>query len=341
MRLFVYEFITGGGLWESSNAPPSGSLFHEGSAMLRAVAEDFAKLPGVEVVITWDERLPAPPAFCQVRGVGSTQAERSAIKELASASDGVLVIAPELDGALQERVQWVTAAGGALLCPGVEFVSLASDKDRCGRHLQAAGVPTPQGVRLQAGDAFPRDFPYPAVLKPCDGAGSQDLFRVDSVSFPWPAGLRNTAWRLEAFHPGRPASIAVLCGPGGNIILPPCRQVLTDDGHWRYLGGVAPAPAAWTGRATILAKKVIAAMPPTTGYVGIDLILGAASDGSQDAVIEVNPRLTTSYVGLRQIVAGNLAEIMWKTALGIPPAVSYRQRRIEFSAEGTMCAKKR
>ena len=43
------------------------------------------------------------------------------------------------------------------------------------------------------------------------------------------------------------------------------------------------------------------------GYVGVDLIL------TQDEalLIEINPRLTTSYIGLRQVIDFNLAEAIW------------------------------
>ena len=57
-------------------------------------------------------------------------------------------------------------------------------------------------------------------------------------------------------------------------------------------------------------------MPPTVGYVGVDLVLGREPDGSEDVVIEINPRLTTSYVGLRAAARTNLAEAMWQVAQG-------------------------
>jgi len=43
------------------------------------------------------------------------------------------------------------------------------------------------------------------------------------------------------------------------------------------------------------------------GYVGVDVIL------TQDEalLIEINPRLTTSYIGLRQVIDLNLAQAIW------------------------------
>ena len=52
------------------------------------------------------------------------------------------------------------------------------------------------------------------------------------------------------------------------------------------------------------------------GYVGVDLVLGVAGDGGDDAVIEINPRLTTSYLALRRLLRTNLAAAMLAVARG-------------------------
>ena len=56
-----------------------------------------------------------------------------------------------------------------------------------------------------------------------------------------------------------------------------------------------------------MACSAVNAIPGMKGYVGVDLVL------SNDSVwlIEINPRVTTSYIGLRQILSANLAEIIW------------------------------
>ena len=44
-------------------------------------------------------------------------------------------------------------------------------------------------------------------------------------------------------------------------------------------------------------------------------MLGGRPDGSEDAVIEVNPRLTTCYVALRQLARVNLAAAVLTQAI--------------------------
>jgi predicted ATP-grasp superfamily ATP-dependent carboligase len=333
--VFVYEYISGGGTLSEASLPAE-SLRREGGAMLRAAASDFQALPDVCVTVLHDARwagLELPP--CEIVTVAEASAEQAAFQQLARRADWTLVIAPEFRGILRDRCRTVAAAGGKLLSPGEEFVAVAADKPQTVQRLAAAGIPVPQGVRWDPASPLPRDFPYPAVLKPADGAGSLGVQWIDGVGRAvGRAGLGDAAW-LERYCPGLPASVAVLCGPAGLAPLPACRQRLSDDGRFRYLGGEAPLAEPLTRRAQRLAVAAATALPPTVGYVGVDLVLGEADDGKDDVVIEVNPRLTTSYVGLRRLVCGNLAAAMLAAARGQPVALSFAAGRVVFDADGT------
>jgi predicted ATP-grasp superfamily ATP-dependent carboligase len=59
-------------------------------------------------------------------------------------------------------------------------------------------------------------------------------------------------------------------------------------------------------------------------------------DGSSDVVIEVNPRLTTSYVGLRAIAEDNLAEVMIINAAGRTASPRFNDQAVEFLTDGTV-----
>src|SRR5437764_5248051 len=109
MKIFLYEFVTGGGNW-TCRSPLAGSLLAEARAMAQAVATDFAALKGVEVFTTRDTRLPAlHPAGCRVTLVASSDDEHTAIRRLARSADWTLLIAPETGGALLERCRLVEA----------------------------------------------------------------------------------------------------------------------------------------------------------------------------------------------------------------------------------------
>jgi predicted ATP-grasp superfamily ATP-dependent carboligase len=80
----------------------------------------------------------------------------------------------------------------------------------------------------------------------------------------------------------------------------------------------------------------VASLPEPLGYLGVDIVLGAAPNGDDDVVIEINPRLTTSYIGLRAACHQNLAEAMLVIAAGGAYNSSFNDSLIEFRADGTL-----
>jgi len=360
MRIFVYEHLCGGGLLNEAVAELR-PLLCEARAMNHAVAADFAAVPGVEVVQLRDSRLnddlAATPVGVQAVPISDTAEQAKRFDELVATCDAVLLIAPETDGLLTTLARRIERLGGRLLSPSADFCAWASDKSQVAETLQSAGVPMPVGLRLQANDRWPQDFPLPAVLKPNDGCGSQGIVllpsgkgarRADEDRFEVATHLhistshtpalsqREREFRLERYVSGMAASVAMLGGPRGVFPLPACSQRLAAEGAFAYLGGSCPLPIALAARAEALALRAAAAMPGWIGYIGVDLVLGAADDGSQDYLIEVNPRLTTSYVGLRALSETNLAQTMLDVAAGREPRLSFRAGLVEFDAGGTV-----
>lgn len=334
MHIFLYEWATGGGLVEESGALPA-LLVREGAAMIDALAADLMRIEGCRVSTLRDPRvLQLALPGCDIVDVISSGSHNEEFERLASDADAAILIAPEFDGILLKAANRVIACGGRLASPSPEFIRIAADKNRTCETLVAAGVRTAYGIALEPDVPLPSDFPYPAVLKPIDGAGSQDTYVLSGPHDAPPA----YAWprRLERYVPGLPASVAMLCGPSGHVALAPCKQRLSDDGRLRYLGGDLPLAAGMADRAAALAQRAIVTLPATVGYVGIDMVLGRDPHGGEDAVIEVNPRLTTSYVGLRAAAQSNLAEVMWRVAQGELQTVSFAVRPLEFDSAGNV-----
>lgn len=127
-------------------------------------------------------------------------------------------------------------------------------------------------------------------------------------------------WLWQRYVAGIPASIACLCGESGHVLLRGGYQILSADGQFRYLGGELPLPPPLEPRARRLAEVALAAFPELRGYVGFDIVLGNDPAGREDYVIEINARLTTSYLGQRQLCRQNLAELLVRLVTGEPVA---------------------
>jgi predicted ATP-grasp superfamily ATP-dependent carboligase len=323
MRVFVYEYLTALGIGRDP-ADPLHPLYREGRAMRDALAEDFERIPGVEVR-TLD-------------GVGVSN-ERERYREAVQSCDRTLLIAPEFDRVLAERCRWADIDGGRLLGTPAGPVGFVTDKFRTAEHWRSCGIPTPAIT-----DREPTGCEtFPLVWKPRDGAGSTATFRLDGpLDVARAKALRAAEGHtgpmiLQEFVPGRPVSVAFLCGPAGHFPLVPCAQLLSDDGRFKYFGGEVPMTPHLADRALRLARQAIGCVPGVCGYVGVDLVLGVAADGSRDYTIEINPRPTTSYVGLRALADFNLAEkLLWVVAGESPGEMRWRRGAVRFLADGTV-----
>src|SRR5712692_6448014 len=145
MRVFVHEYVCGGGL---AGQPLPESLRREGWAMLRAVVEDFARCPGVEVGCLLDARLSAlaDELSGAIVDLCESDAEQSLFHDRAADADFTLVIAPESEGLLYLRCRWAEQLGRQLLGPSPEAVHLAGDKLQLAEAWGRYGVPTPPWV---------------------------------------------------------------------------------------------------------------------------------------------------------------------------------------------------
>ena len=159
--VLVHEYVTGGGL---AGQPLPESWASEGRAMRRALASDFAEVPGVRVLMTLDARLPDEPGPWTIVRV----ADPSAIVSIAAEADHTAPIAPETGGVLTELARILPRSLGS----SPDAIALAGDKLRLAAHLTDLGLPTPLSIVVRLRDGLPRDFEYPAVLKPIDGAGA-------------------------------------------------------------------------------------------------------------------------------------------------------------------------
>jgi predicted ATP-grasp superfamily ATP-dependent carboligase len=109
-------------------------------------------------------------------------------------------------------------------------------------------------------------------------------------------------------------------------------QRVAAGAAFAYRGGSTPFDHPLAAAAADTATRTCAAIPGLRGYVGVDLVLTDAGP----VVIEVNPRLTMAYLGVRAVLDGNLAALAMAACLGTLPAPPVVRRRARFSAAGLM-----
>ena len=303
MNIFVFEWVSGGGL-VAEPLPPS--LAREGDMMLRALLDDLTPLPGVRVLASRDPRLPP------LAGVGAiVPAPGEGALELyargARAGDAAWPIAPETEGALERLTRETLQLGKILLASRPGAVRLTASKHATALALRAAGVPTVPTFR--EGDPVPPPaMPGRWIVKPDDGAGCDGAVIVPD----WRAASDRLAMRsgrlvAQPWIEGCALSLSLLCCEGRALLLSCNRQhVRITDGRPALAGITVNGVADQAGRFAELAERIAVAIPGLWGYVGVDLVL--AKEGP--VVLEINPRLTTSYCGLRRALGINTAAMV-------------------------------
>ena len=307
MRILVFEFMVGGGV--ADQHPLNDELqtfFQQGHAMLKAVCEDLLTL-GHEVFALADIHSYASLPKGVVRiSVENEQALDPSLWGAAFSADYILLIAPETDGCLEHYADLLSNFSDRIISPNIDFIRLAADKWKSHHWFSSHGVPCPDTVLLSDGgdtNDVPADF-FPCVAKPFDGAGSEDVRLVATAD-----ELTNIAKPilLQRFVAGIPASVSAIVESSNKIhFLEPGRQVFDAEPFGVHLRTEFPLALELRERALNLARLVVETTPSTLGYFGIDMIL--AEGPEDDVVVEINPRLTTSYCYLREWSKENLAE---------------------------------
>jgi predicted ATP-grasp superfamily ATP-dependent carboligase len=353
VRILVHEFFSGGGL---AGRDVPASLAREGSAMLRALVADLAAIGVHHIVTTRDPRFPLEvPAGVDVVAMTSTRGDF--LDALLASVDAVWLVAPETNRCLERLTGRAERKGVALLGSGSAAIRRASNKAALPRLLAQHGVSHPKTRMIdpsredwKAGlKRAARELGYPLVVKPARGAGCEGVSLVrDSREFRQAVSVARQIdgvgrLVLQRYVRGVAASVS-LVADGRRAV------ALTTNAQWiglrrdfkrgnragvpsrpfSYRGGTTPLDHPLAARASEEAVRACEAIPGLRGYIGVDLVLTK----SEAVVIEVNPRLTTAYLGVRSVLHENVAAMVLAACGGTLPEPSRSHRSVRFTTGG-------
>ena len=306
------EFITGGGL---NAAPLPKSLVKEGTLMRDALLRDISTLHDYAVITTHDARLDMAllPAV-EMNHVISTAIDTKddcwlIWQKLIAKADLVWLIAPESDDVLLKLSMLCMQHNKPMIgCQSIHVIATTSSKYATFKLLEQAGILTiPTFTR---NNYFPLcdDVLTTFVVKPDDGAGCDGLAYYE-LAGQLQQHLKRHQNKLiiQPYQRGTAASICMLCKDGQAWLLSCNTQLIVQENEKLILKGVVINGMAehWQPFNT-LAQKLAAAMPDLRGFIGVDVIINNADI----YVVEINPRLTTSYVGLGKAMQCNPAKLV-------------------------------
>jgi len=296
--------------------PLPENLVIEGQLMLDAIVTDLLELEQIQLMVLRDARL-AMPIFIGADGnyecslvtpdQGFQTIWQSAIQQV----DAVLPIAPEAMGILTGLCADVENAGKLLLNSSSHAVQITSSKLETFRLLHRAGIPV---IRTQLfNDAL--NISPPWVIKPDDGVGCDNVVVIDDrqalnnfieASIPNDVDDMNELI-IQPWVVGQAASLSVVFNDKNAFLLTYNKQLIETKQGRVFLNGcrIGEQTKHWALYQSWV-KRIAECLPELKGYVGIDII--ETEDGP--VIVEINPRLTTSYAGIHKALGINPARII-------------------------------
>lgn len=302
VRVFVFEYITGGGCIGSDII---ASLAAEGDMMLCAMVRDLVELADVQVLITRDARLDELDIPVDVCWVHDDWA--SVWRACVDVSDAILPIAPETGGILEALSRQICDSDRRLLNSRPDAVAITASKLSTINHLGELGLPV---VPCWRADRIPPLEDQPLVVKPDQGAGCIDVHLLNRRSDLEAFLMQKkdlSQWVVQPYLKGIAASLSLLVA-ADQVCLLGCnlQRIVQMDDQFSFLGCLVNGIERDFKPLMDLGQGIGSAIPGLWGYVGVDLVI--TENGP--VVLEVNPRLTTSYVGLTRSVGANVAEFL-------------------------------
>jgi hypothetical protein len=274
-------------------------LAPEGAAMQRVLSESFLHL-GYEVVT------PQTGDF-----------DRELVR-LAPDCDVGLVIAPDhlLYGFTRILEEFTKNIGCSSLVAAV-----CADKVRTGEILRRHGIPVPDTA-----DSGPR------VVKPIHGCGSmgvritEDLPGEGEFAQRYIEGEHLSASLVGSMNVGE----ACLYYSGKPpLVLALNRQIIdVKEGMFHYLGGETPVEHPRGEEIRAIARNTVTVLG-CQGYAGVDMVIG-----DRIYVVDVNPRITMSIIGIAAVMEEEIAGILVEASQGRGPDEVHLHGRVRFTKKG-------
>jgi predicted ATP-grasp superfamily ATP-dependent carboligase len=348
MKITVLEYLCCGGLvglpvsteTEGSSDSQMRALLCEGLEMWNAVVLDLVACgcnvtsvidPHVRQWIEKDDN-PLTDEKVNLTDFDSAHSLEENWSQASLGADRVVVIAPEIDDILVNVIKHLRSKKFVVVAPSQHFLRVASDKwqtfQALGEHIQQPNTWLACDIDPYDSGVSPPELGF--VLKPRDGAGGGGCQRVESQDQLKKAidNLENPAqWIVQEWRDGRHCSVAMLVDEYGTCrVLGATEQLLRfDETGFHYLGARGPLAKHEIHGIENWCQQVLALIPGAFGWIGIDYIATESNDlESQEIVptnlsrsemycstrtlIEINPRLTTSYLLYRQVYGPKLSE---------------------------------
>ena len=319
-KVFIFEFVSGGGY---SNELIPSSLFCEGYSMLKSIIEDFHEL-NFEIYTILDQRIAFLSQYLKADHIIFVEENSNYLDkfyQVIPQSDSCFIIAPEFLNFLYKLTEIAINYKKELYSVGLEGIKIGASKMNTYEFFKRYQVPTPETFYIPTvNHQFDLEFIYKKfhelnhsiIIKPDDGVGAESILFINDENQIHDLFKTNTVllddsrrYILQKYIKGIDMSASLIGISDHNqiktyIVGVNTQNVILCKGriNSQYNGGMTPAQIGSDIRETLQVCLHKLDFSHFKGYFGIDFILTAENTLK---FIEINPRLTTSYLGIRNV----------------------------------------
>ncbi|MEC7834817.1 MAG: ATP-grasp domain-containing protein [Pseudomonadota bacterium] len=315
MKLFVCEYFTGGGL---IGKDLSSNFIREGEMIIKSLLASLSKFQktnqDIEFFFARDYRLRTKKfknscLYTPKKNIWSFW--ESCIEK----SDAFWPIAPETENILERLSQIAIKRKKILIGSLPKAIRQTKNKHLTNKILQRNRLPIiPSRIFKKISPKFLKNLEKRNwILKPIDGAGADEVFILNKATKEIidviEKKIRNRMFILQPYLTGQVMSVSAIFAKDDFIPLT-CNKLIINPskGSIHYQKIEVGGAEFLRNEMTRIVKKIHTAFGGLLGYVGIDFI----KNRKNLVVLEINPRLTTSYVGLARSINFNPVEIILK-----------------------------
>ncbi len=333
LELLVLEHFSGGGVEETESLP--FDILCEGFALLRTCVDGFSKCKGVCVTTTLDDRIKDYSSLFNTKSVELLKGGSLStfLNSVTGDFDACLVIAPESDEIL-ENYSSIIERKTVLLAPSPLAVNFASNKLKVNSLAENLGIKIPPTVVVNRNDDFDKilksikTLGSPLVVKPVFGCGCEGLSFIKNFDIKIIKKAVKKAFNsskkirseiiVQKWIEGVPSSVSLISN--GLRSIPVCLNhqnidISEDSSIVSYSGGHCPLIHEKKKEVFKISQKLLSKIKGIRGYTGIDFVL----TDDDIFLMEINPRITTSFLGQYGLLGHNLTQMILDAALKQKP----------------------
>ena len=324
MRLLVFEFITGGGLL---NEPLPECLCHEGHLMRAALLEDLRSL-SLSIIVLNDARISEPLLEGAVWSIKADDDLVHILQAKQEEYDAVWLITPETGGVLVEWQQFFLDLSKQVCLSSLSALKLCQDKLATLSHLTAVGLACVPSQEYKQFKAISGEW----VLKPKDSVGCEQTYYLATeahLESVLACLSTDTEYLLQPYIAGKVFSLSALFYQGtARFICCNQQQMQLDKQQFQLLACDVNVHTEQAASYQFLCTQIAQAIPELWGYIGIDFI---ETENGERLILEINPRLTSSYAGIKAATGINIAEQILALLDGkVAPLMRNKQQTIRI-----------